>query len=80
MYGYTGLALVVGLWCPLVWFISDARGRYHMGSFEILRVHPFDIVVFMILVLATALAQFGFVVVAQDLAKYESRDRDDLER
>ena len=77
LYGYTGIALVLGLWSPLVWFVSAARAHYKMETFEISEMDSFVIVVFFLLAAATLLAQGGFILVAHDMARYERKEREE---
>ena len=76
LYGYTGLALVLGLWSPLASYIADARGRYDMTTFDVLRMHPIDIALFIALCAATLMAQFGFIVIAHDMAEYHRKKQE----
>ncbi len=76
LYGYTGIALVIGLWTPLLWFVVSARRHYGMEMFDFTRMHPFNIVVFLLLCVGTLLAQFGFVLLAQDMSENERRERE----
>lgn len=71
LYGYTGLAILFGLWTPLLWLTSDVRAHYKMEMFEITRADPFVIFIYVVLIVATLLAQLGFMLIAQDLGKYE---------
>jgi hypothetical protein len=51
-----------------------------MESFHLLEMHFFNIVMYLGLLLATLIAQYGFIVIATDLAKYEKLaglDKDD---
>lgn len=79
LYGYTGLALVLGLWTPIMWFISAARAHYGMSMFEILLMDPFVIFLFLVLCAATLVAQFGFIVMAHDMARYERKESEERE-
>lgn len=71
-YGYTGLFTVLAIWTPVIWFISSARDYYRMETFDILRMHWSGIAIFAVLLVATLVAQFGFVSIAHDLSKYEA--------
>lgn len=71
LYGYTGLFILFGLWTPLLWFVSSARSHYKMESFEIYSMDWFSILLFLVLCIATLFAQFGFVLIAQDLSELE---------
>jgi hypothetical protein len=71
LYGYTGIFIVIGIWTPVLWFISHVREHYHMLTFEIDQMDWFSILIFFVLVVATLLAQVGFVLIAHDLAEHE---------
>lgn len=71
LYGYTSLFIVFGLWTPLLWFVSSARNHYKMESFDIFLMDWFSILLFFVLCAATLVAQFGFILVAQDLSEFE---------
>ena len=77
LYGYTGIALVLGLWSPLASFVSAARAYYKMETFEISEMDSFVVVVFFLLAAATLLAQGGFILVAHDMARYERKEREE---
>jgi hypothetical protein len=72
LYGYTGLFTLFALWTPMLWFISNARAYYHMETFEILRMHGFNILLFFLLAIATLAAQFGLILIAQDASARKS--------
>jgi hypothetical protein len=74
LYGYTGIALVLSLWSPLVWFVSATRAYYKMETFVISEMDSFVIVVFFLLAAATLLAQGGFILVAHDMARYARKE------
>ena len=77
LYGYTGIALVLGLWSPLVWLVSAARAHYKMETFKISEMDSSVIVVFFLLAAATLLAQGGFILVAHDMARHERKEREE---
>jgi len=71
LYGYTGLFIIFGIWTPMMWFISSSRQYYKMETFEVLDMNWFSILMFIALCVATLVAQFGFVSIAQDLSEFE---------
>lgn len=71
LYGYTGLFVIFGLWTPLLWFVSYSRAYYKMESFDILSMNWFSIFLFFVLCAATLVAQFGFILLVQDLSEFE---------
>lgn len=71
LYGYTGLFIIFGIWTPMMWFISSSRQYYKMETFQILEMNWFNILVFIVLCVATLVAQYGFISIAQDLSKFE---------
>jgi len=71
LYSYTGLFIIFGIWTPMLWFISSSRQYYKMETFEVLDMNWFSILMFFVLCVATLVAQFGFVSIAQDLSEFE---------
>lgn len=71
LYIYTGLFIIFGIWTPMLWFISSSRQYYKMETFEVLDMNWFSILMFFVLCVATLVAQFGFVSIAQDLSEFE---------
>lgn len=71
LYGYTGLFILFGIWTPMLWFISSSRQYYKMETFEVLEMNWFSILLFFVLCIATLVAQFGFISIAQDLTEFE---------
>ena len=71
LYGYTGLFIIFGIWTPMLWFISSSRQYYKMETFEVLEMNLFSILAFIVLCVATLSAQYGFVLIAQDLSEFE---------
>lgn len=80
LYGYTGLCILFGLWTPMVWFITSSREYYKMETFEVSKMHWFNILVFFTLCAATLAAQYGLMLIDQDLSKFEKMKRDHLAR
>ena len=72
LYGYTGIFILFGIWTPVLWFISHVREHYRMPTFRIDQMDWFSIFIFLVLVVATLLAQFGFVLIASDLTKQKN--------
>jgi hypothetical protein len=71
LYGYTGLFIILGIWTPMLWFVSSSRQYYKMETFEVFEMNWFSILVFFALCAATLVAQYGFVLIAQDLSEFE---------
>jgi len=69
LYGFTGLYVVFGIWTPILWFVSHVREHYRMETFDIHLMNWFGALLFFLLVAATLLAQFGFALIAHDLAE-----------
>jgi len=80
LYGYTGLFILFGIWTPVLWFVSSSREYYKMETFEVFDMHWFSILLFFVLCAATLIAQYGFVMVAQDLSEYEKLKKAQLAR
>jgi hypothetical protein len=76
LYGYTGLVLVFGLWTPLLWYVSYARREYGLEAFEVFSMDWFGIVLFILLAAGTLVAQFGFILLAQDMSELERREKE----
>lgn len=79
-YGYTGLCIVFGLWTPMLWFISSSREYYKMETFEVFEMHWFNILVFFVLCAATLAAQYGLILISQDLSEFEKMKKERLAR
>jgi len=71
LYGYTGLFIISGIWTPMLWFISSSMQYYKMETFEVFEMNWFSILLFAVLCIATLVAQFGFISIAQDLSEFE---------
>jgi len=79
LYGYTGLFIVLGIWTPMLWFVSSSRQYYKMETFEVFDMNWFSILVFFALCAATLVAQYGFVLIAQDLSDFEKLKKQQAE-
>lgn len=55
----------------MLWFISSSRQYYIMETFEVFEMHWFSILLFFVLCIAALVAQFVFVLIAQDLSEFE---------
>lgn len=75
LYAYTGLFITFGIWTPLGWFIVSSRHSYNMESFEVLSMNWFGILEYVVLLAATLVAQFGFILIAEDLSELERMKR-----
>jgi succinate dehydrogenase hydrophobic anchor subunit len=75
LYGYTGLFITFGIWTPMLWFISSSREHYKMETFEVFEMNWFNILLLVTLCIATLVAQFGLISIAQDLSEFEKLKR-----
>ena len=76
LVSFTGIYIVIGIWTPVIWFMSSARAEHQMLTFEISRMHWSSIMLFIALLCATLVAQLGFVVLAKEHGEYdELKDR-----
>jgi hypothetical protein len=71
LYGYTGLFIVLGIWTPILWFVSSSRQYYKMETFDILKMNWFNMLIFFALCAATLVAQYGFVLIAHELSEFD---------
>lgn len=71
LYSYTGLFIIFGIWTPMLWFISSSRQYYKMETFEVFEMNWMSILLFVVLCIATLVAQFGFISIAQELSVFE---------
>lgn len=76
LLGYTGLFILFGIWTPMLWFVSSMREHYRMETFEVSSLHWSGIVMFVVLLAGTLIAQFGFVVIAQEHGELERCKRE----
>ena len=71
LYGFTGLWILIGIWTPLGWLISNMRNYHQMETFDLFRMHPLNVILCVTLALITLVAQLGFLLIAQDHAEFE---------
>ena len=71
LLSFTSIYLLVGIWTPIIWFISSAMAEYQMLTFEISSMHWSDVGLLIALVGATLIAQLGFAVLAKEHGEYE---------
>lgn len=71
LYRYTGLYIILGIWTPMFWFVSSSRRYFKMETFEVFEMDWFSILLFVVLCIATLVAQFVFISIAQDLTEFE---------
>lgn len=71
LHGYTGLFIIFAIWTPMIWFVSSSMQYYKMETFEILDMNWLSIAMFVVLCVASLIAQFGFFSIARDLSEFE---------
>jgi len=71
LYGFTGLYICIGIWTPVMWFISHSMRFYGMGTFDVTRMGWLSILMLSAITVATLLAQLGFTLISKDLSRLE---------
>ena len=66
---FTVFFLFLAIWTPFMWFISASRQHYSMETFDVSRMNGLMIVFFIVLGVATLAAQFGYILILQEIDK-----------
>jgi hypothetical protein len=56
--------------------MTSLKERHHLVVFELHRLPAVSLFIFLVVLAATAAAQWGFILIAQDLARSEADDQE----